>query len=64
MKTFLSLLSLLSLAGLLSITGCAGENEQGGAYGSTESSQGRYTSPNNPPAGIDRGEYWARDYPY
>jgi hypothetical protein len=64
MKTFLSLLSLLSVVGILFITGCASENEQGGAYGSMESSHEQYVSPQNPPNGVPRGEYWARDYPY
>jgi hypothetical protein len=64
MKTFLSLLSLLSLAGLLSITGCASENQQGGSYESMESNHGHYASPQTPPPGVPRGDYWARDYPY
>ncbi len=64
MKTLLSLLSLLSLAGLLCITGCASENEQGGSYGSEESNQGQYNSPQSPPDGVPRSDYWARDYRY
>lgn len=60
MKT--SLLSLLGLAGVLLITGCASENEQGGSYGTTESSRGQYISPHNTPDSPDKGDYWARDY--
>jgi len=62
MKAFLAVFSLLRLAGVLSMTGCASDNEQGGSYGSMESNQGQYTSPHNTPDGSDRGDYWARDY--
>ena len=54
MKTFLSLLSLLTLAGLLATAGCASdEHGQGGSYDSME-----YT--NN----VDRGGYWDHGYYY
>jgi len=43
MKTFLSLLSLLSLAGLLFTTGCTVEEHgRGGYYGPTEYGHGYY----------------------
>jgi len=64
MKTILSFLSLLSLAGILFIAGCATENAAGGSNGSVEYSHGVRPSPQNPPPGVPRGEYWARDYPY
>jgi len=64
MKAFLSFLSLISLTGLLSITGCASEYDQGGSDESREYSHGIYPSPQNPPPGVLRGDYWARDYPY
>jgi len=62
MKTFLTVFSLLGLAGLLSLTGCASDTEHGGSYGSMESSHDQYTSPQNTPDGNDPGDYWARDY--
>jgi len=62
MKTFWTIFSLLSLVGVLSMTGCASSNEQGGSYGAMESNHDQYTSPHNTPDGADHGDYWARDY--
>ena len=62
MKTFLSLLSLLSVAGLLFASGCASENQQGGSSDSMESRQGQSDSSHFAPDPSDRGDYWGRSF--
>ena len=61
MKTFLSLLSLLSLAALLFTAGCASENEQGGSSDTMESTQDQYTQPQNTRPNAYHDDFWARD---
>jgi hypothetical protein len=61
MKTFLSLLSLLSLAGLLmTTTGCEVE-EHGGYYGRTEYGHGYYYHHDRDG---DHDGYWDRGHYY
>jgi hypothetical protein len=56
MKTFLSLLSLLSLAGLLMTTGCTVEEHRGGYYGPHEYGHGGYYYHHD--GYWDRGHYY------
>jgi len=59
MKTFLSLLSLLSLAGLLMTTGCTVEEHRGGYYGPREYGHGYYHHDD-----WHHGGYWDRGHYY
>jgi len=60
MKTFLSLLSLLSLAGLLmTTTGCEIEEHRGGYYGPREYGHGYYYHHD-----WDHDGYWDRGHYY
>ena len=66
MKTFLSLFSLFSVAGLLFFTGCASEG-QGGTSDTMESSQEQYDAyydndTMSYDTKINNGDYWARAY--
>ena len=65
MKTFLSLLSLLSLAGLLMTTGCEVEEHEyrGGYYGPHEYSHGYYYHHDHD-WDDHRGGYWDRGHYY
>jgi len=60
MKTFLSLLSLLSLAGLLMTTGCTVEahDYRGGYYGPRESVHGSFYYHHGHDGYWDRGHYY------
>ena len=64
MKTFLSLFSLLSLAGLLMTTGCEVESHgyRGGYYGTREYDHGYYY--NHHDRDRDHDGYWDRGHYY
>jgi hypothetical protein len=64
MKTFLSLLSLLSLAGLLLTTGCEIEDRghRGGYYGTREYGHGDYYHDRD--WDHDHDGYWDRGHYY
>jgi len=64
MKTFLSLLSLFSLAGLLMTTGCEVEEHRGGYYGPHEYGHGEFYYHHDNDWDDHHGGYWDRGHYY